>query len=1126
MIANTFIKRPVTAMVISIVLVLVGAICIVNLSVGQYPEITPPVVQVTGNYTGADAETVEQTMATPVETQVNGSPGMIYMQSNSTNNGALSINATFDIGTNINIATLDVQNRVSIATPQLPDVVKRLGLTVRKRNPSILMLVAIYAPKGSHNVTFLDNYTNIYVRDRLLRVDGVGDVFTRADDFSMRVWLNPDKLATYGLTANDVINALNEQNVQVAAGTVGAPPQQTAQSFEYTILVNGRLNKAEDFEKIIVKTNPTNGQLVYLKDVGRVELGKFSYASNSFVDGKRASYLLVYQAPGSNALKTADGVYAALDELKPSFPPDLDYSVPFESITVVRVSMHEVVITLLEALGLVALVVFLFLQNWRATLIPILAIPVSIIGTFIFFIPLNFTINTLTMFGFVLAIGIVVDDAIIVVEAVQHYMDNERMSAKEATYKAMKDISGPVIAIALILASVFVPVGFIPGVVGRLYQQFAITIAISVVLSAFVALSLTPALCTLLLKPSHEEGKEPKGFLNKFFAKFNVWFERVTNKYTGSVKKWIGGAKYVVILLVCIAIGTILLFKNKPTGFIPTEDDGRLYITYELPEAASTTRSIEVLNKLMKIVQETPGVGHTAALGGLNVVTFATKSNCGTIFCQLKPWDDRGEKSEQIPNIIGVVQKRIAQAGLKDANVVVIPPPPIPGIGQTAGYSMQIEQRQTKDDVKTFEKVVKSFVAEANKNPALGNAFSFYSAHTPSYNVNVDREKCKRLGVSISDVFTAIQTFMGSYYINDITLYNRNFHVVAQADTSFRRMVTDMEKYYVRNQAGQMLPLSTLISYKPIETAPLISHFNIFRSAEVDGAPAAGYSSGDALDALKEVATRTLPQGYGYEFSGLSYQEIQTGSKSIYIFLLSIIFVFLFLAALYESWAVPFSVILAVPIGAFGAILMLTFVPSLTDNVYAQIGLITLIGLAAKNAILIVEFAKERVDHGEDLIKSTLDAVRLRLRPIIMTSLAFILGVMPLVLASGAGAVARRTIGFTVLGGMLAATSLAIFIVPVLFVLISKISYGKKRLAYLQQHHDELVKEQEQVDKADVDAQLEIELKKSKGESGDTKDNNGDAKGGDEQKKRDEEDRNKRHGGPNDPSRRDMPEGW
>src|SRR5215469_16587854 len=667
MIANTFIKRPVTAIVISIVLVITGTICILLLPVDQYPDMTPPVVQVNAQFTGADAQTVEQTMATPIEEQVNGSPGMEYMQSNSTNNGAMQLNVTFKIGTNIDVAALDVQNRVSIATPLLPAAASRLGLTVRAVNPSMLMMVAIYAPKDSHNITFLDNYTNIFVQDALLRVPGVGSINRFTDDFSMRIWMNPEKMAAYSLTPQDIINALNAQNVQVAAGSAGVPPQNKNQTFEIGILVNGRLSKPKEFENIIVKTLPATGELVYLKDVARVELGKFTFASNSFVDGKRASYLQIYQAPGSNALRTAEGVYKELAQLKQFFPSDVEYSVPFESVTVVKVSMADVVDTLLLTLGLVAIVVYLFLQNFRSTLIPVLAIPVSIFGTFCFFIPLGFTINTLTMFGFVLAIGIVVDDAIIVVEAVQHYIDEQHMSAKEATYHAMKDISGPVIAIALILAAVFVPVGFIPGIVGRLYQQFAITIAISVIISAFIALSLTPALCSLLLKPT-DVNKKDKG-LTKWFTKFNEWFDRVTAKYTEGVRRSINGAKYIVILLVCVCVGAYFLFVAKPTGFIPSEDDGNLYVTYQLPPASSTAQSVDIMSKLMKVIASTPGVGHYAALSGLNVVTNASNSNNGTIYVQLKPWDERSTSDQQVPGIIKVMQRRIREAGVTNANV-------------------------------------------------------------------------------------------------------------------------------------------------------------------------------------------------------------------------------------------------------------------------------------------------------------------------------------------------------------------------------------------------------------------------------------------------------------------------
>lgn len=1056
MIADVFIRRPVTAIVVSLVLVLLGTICILNLPVNQYPDITPPVVQVTAQYTGADAETVEQTVATPIEEQINGAHGMEYMQSNSANNGLMTINTTFKVGTNIDIATLDVQNRVSIATPLLPAAVSRLGLPVRALNPSALMLVALYSPKGTHAITFLDNYTNIFIMDALLRVPGVGAITSGADNFSMRIWLNPDKMAAYSLTPTDIINALNDQNLQVAAGSAGVPPQQKTQTYELSILVNGRLNKVSDFEKIIVKTLPDSGKMVYLKDVAEVELGKFTYSNNSYVDGHRASILTLYQTPGSNALQTAAAIIKELDQLKTSFPNDVDYTIPYETVTVVKVSMREVVETLIIALCLVAFVVFLFLQNWRATLIPVLAIPVSILGTFAFFIPLGFTINTLTMFGFVLAIGIVVDDAIIVVEAVQHYMDAEKLPVKEATTRAMKDISAPVIAIALILASVFVPVGFIPGIVGRLYQQFAITIAVSIVLSAFIALSLTPALCTLLLKP-HDARDRERG-LGKLFFRFNTWFDAVTIRYSNGVKNGIRRSRYVIIVLLCIGIATFFLFQHKPSGFIPSEDDGLVYVTYELPEASSTIESVNVMQQLMKVVSSTPGVEHYAALAGFNVITGATKSNSGTIYVQLKPWDERTTSTQRIPGLINVMRQKIVQANIKGANIVVIPPAPIPGIGQTAGFSFQIEQQNTSDDVHQFEAVVKRFVDSANKNPAITDAFSYYSAHTPSYNVTVDRERCEKMGVNVADVFTAIQVYMGSYYVNDFTLYNRTFHVVVQADTTYRRMITNMDKYYVRNQAGQMLPLSSFISYKPTETAPLISHFDIFRSAEVDGSSPEGYSSGQSIDALKQIAAKVLPQGYGYDFSGLSYEEIQAGTLTVYIFIFSLLFVFLFLAALYESWSVPFSVLLAVPIGAFGAILTLICIPSLTDNVYAQIGLITLIGLAAKNAILIVEYAKVRVDSGEDLIQSTLDAVKLRLRPIIMTSMAFILGIMPLVFASGAGAVARRTIGVTVLGGMVAASSIAIFIVPVLFVVIVRIAYGKEELEYLVAHRDELQK--------------------------------------------------------------------
>jgi hydrophobic/amphiphilic exporter-1 (mainly G- bacteria), HAE1 family len=1041
MIADTFIKRPVTAIVISIVIVIVGLISMTTLPVAQYPNITPPTVSVSGNFIGSDAQTVEQTTTTAIEIQVNGTPGMDYITSNSTSSGASGVNVTFEIGTNVDIAALDVQNRVSVAEPSLPDAVKRLGLVVRKRNPSIMMVLAVYSPNGTHDGTFLGNYANIYVKDALLRVKGVGDITSLGDDFGMRIWLNPEKLATLGLTPGDVMGALSEQNLQVAAGTVGGNPQPNAQTFEYSVLTNSRLNKKEDFENMVVRTIPSRGSIVYLKDVARVELGKFNYGNNAFVNGKRSAFMLIYQAPGANALETFNAINNALTEMKKTFPKDVDVSTPFETVTVVKASINEVTHTLAIALALVVLVVFLFLQNWRATLIPVLAIPVSIIGAFTLFIPLGFTINTLTLFGFVLAIGIVVDDAIIVVEAVQHYIDESHLSPKEATVKAMKDISGPVVAIALILAAVFVPVGFIPGIVGRLYAQFAITIAVSVIISAFVALSLTPALCTILLKPSKDPAAK-KNLLEKFFVGFNKAFGRMNNGYTKSVGRWIKGAPYVLVMLVCLFVGLYFLFKNKPTGFIPTEDEGRMFVTYEMPEATSTTRSVEMLKVIQDRLLSIPSIRVVGGLAGFNIVSFSNKSNVGTVFVSLKPWDERTTKETHVTGVIATIDQKMAD--LKEARVRAIQPPAIPGLGATAGFTFELQQTTSTDNVQQFEQVANKFLGALYQRPEIGVAYTFFTARTPGYQVDVDREKAKKLGVLVSDVYATMSTLLGSSYINDFNLYGRNFRVMAQADSSYRSDLSKLEKYYVRNTQGNMIPLSALVTTRVIENPSVISHYNIYRSIEINGSPKAGFSSGQAIDALRETAAKVLPAGYSYEFSGLSREEIKAGNSSTTIFAISIVFVFLFLAALYESWSIPFSVIFAVPIGAFGSILTLTLLPSLSNNVYAQIGLITLIGLSAKNAILIVEFAKERVDAGMDIIHATLQAVQLRLRPIVMTSLAFILGVLPLAFSSGAGAEARKTIGWAVFGGMLAATTLAIFVVPVLFVLITKLSYGRK----------------------------------------------------------------------------------
>lgn len=1042
MISEIFIRRPVTAIVISILITLVGIISITTLPVSQYPNITPPTVQVQATYTGADAQTVEQTVTTLIESQINGTPGMTYMQSNSTSDGRSAITVTFDVGTDIDIATLDVQNRVGIAEPSLPETVRRLGVVTRKANTDVLMMVSLISPNGTRDQKFLANYVNLYVRDALLRVPGVGDVMAFGQPFSMRVWLDATKLSALGITPADVNAAIQEQNIRMPGGTVGARPQVNTQVFEYPVILDGDLNQEEQFENIIVKTN-ADGSLVYLKDIARIELGEFAYSISNKLNGVTASGMMVNQMPGGNAVETAKGIYETLERLKADFPDDVDYVVNYETVTVIEESINNVLHTLVEALILVTFVVFVFLQSWRATLIPVLAIPVSIIGTFIFFNIFGFSINNLTMLAFVLAIGIVVDDAIVVVEAVQHYIDHEKLPAREATRRAMQDITAPVIAIALILAAVFVPVGFIPGMVGRLYQQFAITIAVSVLLSAFVALSLTPALCSLLLRPT--AFNENSTGLNRIFYRFNRWFDRITQRYSRGVRVAIKRAPLAIVLLVCVYVGTIGLFTTKPTGFIPNEDAGVMLVGINLPEGASSERTANLLDALSdSLRRENPEIKNVMRIVGINLLNRSFKPNAGTFFVQLHPWDQR---SRTVQEVIAGIQRKYSR--FQQATILPVTPPAIPGLGSSGGFSIQlIDQRG--GDIKEFEAQVGRFLAAANQRPEIGLAYSLFNSSTPNYLVKVDRERAKRMGVPVSSVYSTISSFLGSSYINDFTRYGRNFRVVAQADTAYRMSIEDINKLYVRNQQGNQVPLSALVTYEIGESAAIINHFNIFRSIEVMGSAAPGYSSGDALNALEEVAQETLGSGYSYQFSGLSLQEKEAGNKTLQIFALCIVFVFLLLAALYESWSVPFSILLSVPLGIFGAILALTFLPHLDNNIYAQIGLVAIIGLAAKNAILIVEFAKERVDIGMPLLTATMEAVKLRLRPIVMTSFAFILGIVPLMYSSGAGAIARQTIGWTVFGGMLIATLFAIFIVPVLFVLITRLAYGKKKLAALE----------------------------------------------------------------------------
>ena len=1067
---NFFVRRPKAAMVLALLLVILGGVTISQLPISQYPSITPPTVSVSATYTGADAETVEKTVVTPIETAINGTPGMDYISSTATNNGVATIDVTFELGTDVDIAALDVQNRVGIAEPRVPEAARRLGITVRKRNPGLFMLVALQSPDGTHDQAFLDNYMNIYLRNAILRVDGVGDAFAITKDFSMRLWLNPDKMATYGLTPDEVIAALRQQNLQIAAGAVGAPPQFDVQSFEYTVFVDGRLEKPEEFEQVIIRNDPSTGALVRLSDVGRVELGTFTYGRQSLTNGEPAAILIIFQAPGSNALATANGIEAALEEQKASFPPDLDYEIPFESVTVVRVSIREVVNTLLIALAIVAVIVFIFLQKWRATLLPLLAMPTSIIGAFIFFLPLDFTINTLTLFGLVLAIGIVVDDSIVMVEAIQKKIEEGAESSEEAAIQALADMAAPIFATSIILVAIFLPVAFIPGLTGQLYQQFAVTISVSVLLSSLVALSLAPALSVVFFKvekggadagankeaqgaggssqddedtPEGEEENEEKSWTEKIFAPFNRGLDWLKHKYKSFVTWSIGKAWLMWIALAVVCGLTYLLFTLEPQGFIPQEDNGRIFVTYELPEAASNSRNLEVLDIIMNTLDTMPEVGAYTGVAGLNAITFTDRSNTGTVFVQLKEWSERKGDDQ---NVRALVEQLTGQfQSIVDARVIVIAPPSIPGLGSASGFSFILQNRSGNSTVQEFEAEMGAFLGRVNQREEIASAFSFFTAQTPGYELKIDREKALQLGIPLAGIYSTVQTYLGSSYINDFTLYGRNFRVVAQADTSFRSSIDDLGDYYVRNTQGEMVPLSNVVSYELSQSAPLISHYNLFRSATINGEAAEGFSSGEALAALQEEA-ENLPPGYDYEFNGLSREQAESGATTAIIFGFSILLAFLILVFLYESWTVPFAVLIAAPVGIFGALLALYLFPDLNNNVYAQIGLITVIGLAAKNAILIVEFAKNRVESGEDIREATATASAERLRPILMTSATFVFGMIPLVLASGAGAVSRQTIGWVVIGGMLAVTFLAILFVPAVYASITRLVYSEEEL--------------------------------------------------------------------------------
>jgi HAE1 family hydrophobic/amphiphilic exporter-1 len=1033
--AKFFINRPIVAMVIAIVTVLIGIISALRLPVAQFPNLVPPEVQVQTTYLGADALSVEQAVATPLEQQINGVDHMLYMYSINANSGQMTLRVAFDLETDPNIDQVLTQMRQSIAGPQLPKAVQNYGITNPKALSTPLMLLSLYSPKGSYDATFLANYAYINMNDPLTRVPGVGQVqLFGAGQYAMRLWVKPDQLAKLGLTVVDLTNAINAQNTVNPAGQIGAEPAPRGQEFTYTVRAQGRLVSEEEFGAIVVRAN-SDGSFVRLRDVARIELGAQVYNVAGRLNGSPAAVIAVYQLPGSNAIDTVGRLRALMEEMKQRFPQDLDYVVSLDTTLAVSEGLKEILHTLWEAILLVILVVFLFLQSWRATLIPLLAVPVSLIGTFAIFPFLGFSINTLSLFGLVLAIGLVVDDAIVVVEAVEHHIE-QGLAPKAATLKAMEEVSGPVVAIALILAAVFVPTAFIPGITGRLYQQFAVTIAVSVLLSAFNALTLSPALAALLLRP-----KTPaRGPLGWAFGWFNRGFGRATEGYVRICRQLIRKAGRAMVLLVLITAAAAFLGARLPTGFIPLEDTGYFMVNVQLPSAASLQRTDEVLRKINAVLERTPGVKYYTAIGGYSLLSQTYTTYNAVIFVALKPWSERTRPEERYrPIILGLNQEL---SNMSEAVAMAVPPPAIPGVGTTAGVSFLLEDRAGK----SFDFLAENthtFLDAIRARPEVSRVLTTLIPDTPQVFASVDRDKTMRQGVEITDVYQTLQAFMGGAFVNYFNRFGRMWQVYVQAEGDYRSQAEQVGQFFVRNQDGDMVPLSTLVSMRAGTGPEFTMRFNEYRAAQIIAIPATGYTTGQVMRVLEQVFADTMPREMGYDYIGMSYQEkvAAQGIPPAMVFGFSLLVVFLILAAQYESWPLPFSVLLSTPIAVLGAFAALTIV-GLENDVYTQIGLVMLIGLGAKNAILIVEFAKVASEQGQPLVEAALAGARLRLRPIVMTAFAFIFGLLPLIKPTGAGAHARVILGFTVIGGMLAATLFAIYMIPVSFYVVERLRRG------------------------------------------------------------------------------------
>jgi hydrophobic/amphiphilic exporter-1 (mainly G- bacteria), HAE1 family len=1031
-----FIRRPIVAIVIAIITVILGVVAMLSLPTSQFPDIVPPEILVTATYPGADAKTITQAVATPIEQQMNGVDNMIYMDSVSANNGVVQLFVDFDVKTNPDIDQVLGQLRVDQAQAQLPAQVTTAGLTVQKALTSPLMLVAVNSRGGKLSQDFLTNYAIINLQDQIARVKGVSRVQTFGGQYAMRVWVNPNKMAQLGVTATDVIAAIQTQNNVNPAGQIGGEPIPQGQKFTYTVRTQGRLVTPEEFGRITIRANP-DGSILHLSDIARTELGDQAYGLSGRYNQAPSGVMAIYQLPGSNAVETAAAVTARMKDLASTFPAGITYDIPLDTTKAVTAGIHEIVLTLLEALGLVVIVVFIFLQGWRATLIPLLAVPVSLIGTFIIFPALGFSINTLSLFGLVLAIGLVVDDAIIVVEAVEHHIE-EGMDPTAATIKAMEEVGGPVVAIALILAAVFIPTAFIPGITGRMYQQFAVTIAISVLISAFNALTLSPALASLLLKPKEKEAR--KGPLGKAFGLFNKFFGRTTDSFVHTSNVLIHKSAIAMLGLALVAVFAVFLGSGLPSGFLPTEDQGYMFLALQLPDGASAQRTDAAQQKITAALLKTAGVQGVIAVTNFSLLTQVQSTNAGFFFVALKPWETRKSKEQQLEYIQGNLQKQLSAD--PDGIAFAFPPPSIPGIGTSGGVTMILEDRSGSDDPMTLTKNVMTFLGALKQRPEIGAAVPSFEPAVPQLFAAVDQEKVLQQQVSLSDVYATMSTFMGGYLVNYFNRFGRQWQTYVEAEGTSRADIRNINQFYVRSANGGQVPLSSLVKVNQTTGPEFIFRFNEYNAAQLNITGAPGYSSGQVRAALEETFHKTMPPGAGFDYSGMSFQEQQAekGVPSWAVFGLSLLFVFLILAALYESWTLPFSVLLSTPVAILGGYIAL-HIRSLENDIFATVGLVMLIGLSAKNAILIVEFAKTNYESGQSISEAALAAARLRFRPIVMTALAFIFGCLPLWIATGAGAASRRILGTVVIGGMFLSTAIGLIFIPVTFSVVEYLSH-------------------------------------------------------------------------------------